>query len=135
MPKELYDDDCPTLVAPFDVSSYARATAGWEDEGAQSDPRSGIRASFPTLPHDIGALPGEPEEDAILRALGGGARVLRVVATEDDLARLALDPEHGVVLALVDGERAVAGIIDASAIDRRDTLRAIEELILLAVLG
>jgi hypothetical protein len=129
------DDDTPTLVAPFDVTSYARATATWEDDDAQSDPRSGIRPSFPTMPHDIGALPGEPEEDAILRALGGAARVLRIVATGEDLARLALDPEHAIALALVDGERSVACLIDACALDRRETLRAIEELILLAVVA
>jgi hypothetical protein len=132
---DVYDDDTPTLVAPFDLASYARATEGWEDSGAQSDPRSGIRRTMPTFPHEIGALPGEPAEDAILRALGGGSRVLFVVASEEELARLALDREHYLVLAFVDGERSVAAIEDECTLPRSATLRAIEELLLLAIVA
>ena len=126
------DDADKTAVPEFDIAAYARATAGDDDlrdDGA--DPPSGIRRSFPTLSNEVGALPNEPEEDAILRGLGGSERVLTLRVPRHEIMRHSLDPDHGYVLSLLDGMTPVADALDISVLHPLVTLRVIEEVVLL----
>ena len=128
------DDDADKTVVPeFDIAAYARATAGDDDDRRDdgADPPSGIRRSFPTLSNEVGALPNEPEEDAILRGLGGSDRVLTLRVPRHEIMRHSLDPDHGYVLSLLDGMTPVADALDISVLHPLVTLRVIEEVVLL----
>ena len=134
------EDDSPTVVANFDLAAYARATAEAEAASAAAwregnDPPSGIRPSFPTLNREVGALPNEPEADALLRVLGGGDRELRVHVPVGMLQRYDLTPRHGYLLGILDGVTSLTEVLDISTLPRVSTLRALEDLVFLGVIG
>ena len=101
----------------------------------RSEPVSGIRPSFPTLTSEVGALPNEPEDDAVFRCFGCSARVLAVCVPPAALSRVWLEPKHAYVLGLLDGATAICDVLDASALPRFETLCALEELVMLAVVA
>jgi hypothetical protein len=132
------DEETPTLVARFDVAAYARETADSIDleiiiEG--DDPVSGVRPSFPTLTREVGALPNEPEEDALVRRLGPSDRALRLLVPMGEVKDYTLDPQHGYLLSLLDGATTIAEIVDISSMPRLITLRILDELVVLGVAG
>ncbi len=134
------EDDSPTVVANFDIAAYARETARVEAEsaaewGAGNGPSSGIRPSFPTLNREVGALPNEPEDDALLRVLGGGDRELRVHVPVGLLSRYDLTPRHGYLIGILDGVTSLTEVLDISTLPRVSTLRALEDLVFLGVVG
>jgi hypothetical protein len=132
---DLDEDDFPTAVAAFDLAAYARATATSDYLDGFGGPESGVRPSFPTLTEEVGALPNEPEEDTLLRCLGGGDRELRVRVSAASVTEYPLGPEQGYLLGLMDGVTSITDVLDISPMSRLDTLRAIEDLLRLGVVG
>jgi hypothetical protein len=130
---EDFEGDLATLVPRFDVEQFARETSEADDVAPRSI--SGFRTSFPTLPQEVGALVNEPEQDTLLRLLGGGDRELRVQVSVTQITRHQLEPTHGYVLSLVDAGTCITDILDMSTLTRIDTLRAIEALTQLGVVA
>jgi len=143
VPVILFEDDYEgehTLVPQYDVAAYAkRATSRAEDVRdawpAATDMSSGIRPSFPTIPHEVGPLVNEPEEDTLLRLLGGGDRELRVRVPLASVIEHSLEPMHGYVLGLLDGGTSITDVLDISTLRRVETLRAIEALAQLGIVA
>jgi hypothetical protein len=90
---------------------------------------------MPTLNGEVGALPNEPECDALLRALGGGDRELRLHVHVAEVSRCELGPEHGYLLGLLDGVTSITDVLDISTMSRTATLRALMEMVLLGIVG
>jgi hypothetical protein len=131
-----------TLVPHFDVEAFARVTSHVEEEpwGMGNGPGSGVRPSgarpsLPTLPCDVGALVNEPEEDTLLRLLGGGKRSFRLCIPRANVAHHRLGPAHGYVLDLLDGKMALDDVLAITALARLETLRAIEALAQLGIVA
>jgi hypothetical protein len=123
--QELNEDDFPT--AEYDIAPLALA------HEAAHDPISGIRRSCPTLSNEVGPLPNEPEEDALYRCFGCGARVLSPIVPVGSLEGFHLETRHLHVLGLMDGETAICELLEKSDLPRHETLCVLEELLILEV--
>jgi hypothetical protein len=130
-----FEDDPVTNVPRFDLEAYARATAQGSARTDDVGQLSAFRASFPTMPAEVGALVNEPEEDTLLRLLGGGDRELRVCVAMSVVTAHNLDPAQGYILGLLDGGTSITDVVDISALPRLQTLRTIESLAQLGIVS
>jgi hypothetical protein len=134
---DFQEDDFPTSPAEIDLAAFARSKAQSVPDIGDANPISGVRPSIPTITNEVGALPNEPEDDAIFRRFGCAARVLQLQVSHESLARFHLEPRQTYVLGLLegDGQKAICDVLDESVLPRFDTLCALEDLVTLEIVG